>query len=71
MQVLTANSGRQAVLVTTVGDTKQTEVVFQLDPARRFVSKYGRTISLGDGKYRFVCELMDCDVLEEIANQDE
>jgi len=71
VQVLTANSGRQAVMITTVGDTKATEVEFQLDPARRFFSKYGHTTPLGEGKYRFTCEYLDCDVLEEIADQNE
>jgi len=65
VQVLTANSGLQAVMLTTVGDSKTTEVIIELDPARRFVSKYGRTTSLGNGKYRFACEFMDCDVLVE------
>lgn len=66
VQVLTANSGRQAVMISTVGDTKQTTVDFWLDSDRKFVSKYGRTKSLGKGKYRFTCEYMDCDVLEEV-----
>jgi hypothetical protein len=69
VQVLTANSGRQAVILTTVGDSKTTEVLIDLDPDRRFVSKYGRTTSLGDGQYRFSCEYMDCDVLEEVAGE--
>ena len=65
IQVLTANSGRQAVIISTVGDSKMTVVEFQLDPKRKFVSKYGRTTSLGNGKYRFSCQYMDGDVLEE------
>ena len=64
-QVLTSNAGKQAVMITTVGDTKTTDAILQLDPNRNFRSKYGKTKALGDGKYQFTCEYLDCDVLVE------
>ena len=66
IRVLTADDGKQAVLVTTVGKGK-TDVVFQLDRRRKFQSKYGRTKSLGEGRYQFTCDYLDCDILEEKA----
>jgi len=64
VRVMTADSGKQAVVITTVGQGT-TDVVIQLDTARQFRSKYGKTKSLGDGKYQFTCEWLDCDVLEQ------
>ena len=64
-QVLTSNAGKQAVMITTVGDTKTTDAIIQLDPNRNFRSKYGKTKALGEGKYQFTCEYLDCDVLVE------
>ena len=67
VQVLTSNAGKQAVIISTEGDTKTTDIVIQLDANRNFRSKYGKTKSLGEGKYQFTCEYMDGDVLEEVA----
>ncbi len=67
VQVLTSNEGKQAVIISTEGDTQMTDIVIQLDANRKFQSKYGKTKSLGDGKYQFTCEYMDGDVLEEVA----
>ncbi len=63
-RVLTADNGKQAVLITTVGKGK-TDVVIQLDRRRKYQSKYGRTKALGEGKYQFTCDYLDCDVLVE------
>ena len=65
VRVMTANNGKQAVIITTVGKGK-TDVVVHLDPNRQFRSKYGKTTALGEGKYQFICDRLDCDVLEEL-----